>query len=96
MCGFVSKFYLASAALELGDIWGWIGVGALLLSTVLTAVYQLSVLLPAFFLPPEGGERRCDPGWRMLVPLAVLAAAVLLIGARPQPLVDALRAVVGM
>ena len=60
------------------------------------AVYQLSVLLPAFFLPPEGEAERCDPGWRMLLPLAVMAAAVLLVGLRPQPLVDALRAVAGM
>ena len=96
LCGFVSKFYLASATLELGGVWAWIGVGALMLSTVLTAVYQLSVLLPAFFLPPEGEAGRCDPSWRMLVPLAVLATAVLLVGVRPQPLVDALRAVAGM
>ena len=96
LCGFVSKFHLATATVALGGAWAWIGVGALLLSTVLTAVYQLSVLLPAFFLPPEGEAKRCDPGWRMLVPLAVLAAAVLLIGVRPQPLADALRAVAGM
>ena len=96
LCGFVSKFYLASAALELGNAWAWIGVAALLLSTVLTAVYQLSVLLPAFFLPPEGEDGRCDPSWRMLVPLAVLAAGVLLVGLHPQPLVDALGAVAGM
>ena len=96
LCGFVSKYYLASAAVEMGGAWAWIGVGALLLSTVLTAVYQLSVLLPAFFLPPEGEVERCDPGWRMLLPLAVMAVAVLLVGLRPQPLVDALRAVAGM
>ena len=96
LCGFVSKFYLAGAALELGGAWAWIGVGALLLSTVLTAIYQLSVLLPAFFLPAEGEAGRCDPGWRMLLPLAVLAAAVLLVGVHPQPLVEALRAVAGM
>lgn len=96
LCGFVSKFYLASAALELGNAWAWIGVGALLLSTVLTAIYQLSVLLPAFFLPPEGEVGRRDPSWRMLVPLAVLAASALLVGLHPQPLVDALGAVAGM
>ncbi len=96
LCGFVSKLALAEASLELANAWGWIGLSALLLSTVLTAIYELSVLLPAFFLPLEGEDPgSCDPSWRMLLPLAMLALAVLLVGLRPQPLIAAIAAAVG-
>ena len=101
LCGFISKYYLATAALEMGKLWGVAGVAALLISSVLTAIYSLSVALPAFFMPLDeaaGPElpKRCDPGLRMLVPLGLLLCAVLLLGACSQPLADALRVIAGM
>ena len=101
LCGFISKYYLATAALELGSFWGIAGTIALLISSVLTAIYSLSVILPAFFMPldeaagPELPER-CDPGFRMLLPLGVLVCAVLLLGVYSQPLANVLRAIAGM
>ena len=101
LCGFISKYYLATAALELGSFWGIAGAIALLISSVLTAIYSLSVILPAFFMPLDeaaGPElpNRCDPGLRMLIPLGALVCAVILLGAYSQPLANALRAIAGM
>ena len=101
LCGFISKVYLATAALEMGNGWGVAGVAALLISSVLTAIYSLSVALPAFFMPLDAAAGpelpdRCDPGLRMLVPLGLLLCAVLLLGACSQPLADALRVIAGM
>ena len=77
------------------------GAIALLISSVLTAIYSLSVILPAFFMPLDeaaGPElpNRCDPGLRMLIPLGALVCAVILLGAYSQPLANALRAIAGM
>lgn len=42
--------------------------------------------------PEESGHEsgKCDPGWKMLVPLLVFAAMILLLGIRPVPLLELL------
>lgn len=97
LCGFISKFHLINAAITAGGTWAWLGTACLLLSSLLTAVYTLSMLLPAFFLPLEDNAElpgRCDPGLRMLIPFALIAAACLLLGVYSQPLMQILRAIV--
>lgn len=95
LCGFISKFHLIDAAIAAGGTWAWLGTACLLFSSLLTAVYTLSMLLPALFLPLEDNElpRRCDPGLRMLVPFALIAAACLLLGVYSRPLMLLLRAI---
>jgi len=96
LCGFISKFHLINAAIAAGGTWAWLGTACLLLSSLLTAVYTLSMLLPALFLPPEGNAElsgRCDPGLRMLIPFALIAAACLLLGVYSRPLMQILHAI---
>ena len=96
LCGFISKFHLINAAIAAGGTWAWLGTVCLLLSSLLTAVYTLSMLLPAFFLPMEDNAElpgRRDPGLRMLIPFALIAAACLLLGVYSQPLMQILRAI---
>ena len=96
LCGFISKYHLINAAIAAGGIWAWLGTVCLLLSSLLTAVYTLSMLLPAFFLPLEDDAAlpgRCDPGLRMLLPFALIAAACLLLGVCSQPLMQILRSI---
>lgn len=99
LCGFISKYHLINAAVASGGTWAWLGTGCLLFSSLLTAVYSLSMLLPAFFLPLEEDAaaplmQRCDPGVRMLLPFALIAAACLLLGVYSEPLIQLLRAIV--
>lgn len=96
LCGFISKYHLINAAVSVGGTWAWLGTACLLLSSLLTAVYTLSMLLPAFFLPLEDDTelpKRCDPGLRMLLPFALIAAACLLLGVYSEPLMQVLRSI---
>ena len=101
LCGFISKYYLASAAIEGGGVWALMGTGALLVSSLLTAVYTLSTLLPAFFYTFDESagvplEKNCDPGWRMLLPFCLIAAACLMLGVCSSPLAQTLRGITGV
>lgn len=101
LCGFASKYYLITASVEFGGVWAWIGTISLLLSSLMTAIYTLSMLLPAFFLSFDESagpalESKCDPTWRMLVPLAIIALAIALLGVHSAPLVDVLRGITEM
>lgn len=92
MCGFISKFHLASAALDEGSTLALIGVVALLISALLTAIYMMTIAVRAFFpgkdfdyLKLEGIE---DPSWKMLVPFAVFMCAMVYFGINSTSLVD--------
>lgn len=85
LCGFISKYLLIEAALDFGGLWALAGPVVLLTSSVLTGIYALSTLLPAFFMPFEASDGKpladsCDPGWRMLLPLSIIALACLVAG----------------
>lgn len=83
--GFVSKWLIGSAAVESGTVFGYIGVAAILISAVLTAIYLLSLVVAMYwapFAPDEhtSGEVSVDPTWKMKLPLCVLMAAIVLCG----------------
>ena len=92
LAGFISKWNLATAAVMSESGMAYIGIGALLISALLTAIYMLSIVMRAFFPGkgslvsiPEGTE---DPNWLMLVPLTLFAAATLLFGLHSAPIVS--------
>ncbi len=97
LCGFVSKWHLAKAAVECGEPLAYAGVAALLLSALLTAIYMIGIVVRAFF--PKGDfdystiENVREPGWRMLVPLLVFAALIVCFGLRSGPVIKMLEAV---
>lgn len=95
--GFVSKWYLASGALSSGiGVFSWVGPVVLLVSALLTAGYLLPLTIQGFFpghdFKGEEIEKRSlagkEPSWWMLGPIAVLAAAALLFGCFPGPLIS--------
>lgn len=55
LAGFVSKYALAKAAVESGMVLGYLGIGALLISALLTAIYMMTIVVRAYF--PEIGEK---------------------------------------
>jgi len=98
LMGFISKWSLATAAAAAGSIEARIGIGALIISAVLTAVYLFTVVVTALFMPlnesaAELSGRRLDPGWRMKLPLAVLTGTIVVLGVCSVPLVRFLNAV---
>lgn len=126
--GFVSKWSLCEAALQLGAemngaavgrIMPYIGVAVILYSALMTGIYMLSVVVRAYFpwvVPavrqaasqavkqkrPAAGRRakaasavNQDPGWRMLLPLVIFAAVILLIGVHAGPVLAFLETIGG-
>lgn len=92
LAGFISKWYLAQAAVYSDNYLAYAGIGALLISALLTAIYMLGVVVRAFF-PVQGSEGEAiegarDPGWLMMGPLCIFAVVILLFGIWSQPLAE--------
>lgn len=92
MAGFISKWNLAKAAVEGGTVLGYIGIAALLISALLTAIYIMQTVVIAFF-PGKGFDYEKisdvkDPNWMMLVPLTFLVIVIVYLGVNAQPLLD--------
>lgn len=92
LAGFISKYYLASAAVESGNVLAYFGVGAILISAILTAIYMLAIVVRAFF-PQEGFDDHAisgvkDPNWMMILPLIMFCIGMLVYGVYSKPLID--------
>lgn len=91
LCGFVSKWHLAKAAFASGNLLAVVGVGVLLISALLTAIYMLSIVIRAYF--PGNAfdygtlhEEIRDPDWRMMLPFLLFVAAMVVFGVYSAPL----------
>lgn len=90
LLGFISKWSLAVAAVNYGSRLALLGIAALTLSALLTFFY---VVLPGFTTYMGQPNRVCaprefSPGWKALVPLAILSITILLLGFWPAQLGD--------
>lgn len=97
--GFVSKWYLLTAAADSRNGFAYFGAGVLLFGALLTAMYMFTAVCRAFF-PCAGTEderlpREREVSWRMTVPMVLLAAGILLTGIFAQPIVNAALAIAG-
>ncbi len=95
--GFISKMNLIRAAAEAGcGIYGMIGIGALLLSALITAAYLVVPVVRAWIprgeVRPAFTDRDRDPGWRMITVLAVLCLTMAVLGVASTPVMNALEA----
>ncbi len=88
--GFFSKWRILLAAMGDVGVWGYLLLGALLVSALLTAMYTLTVCIRAFF-PAKGKDlfeksdiREADI--RMLLPICLFALLTLVCGIFSQPL----------
>lgn len=83
--GFLGKSSLLTAGLALGTPMAYFGVAALLISSLLTAIYLMGIVIPAFF--PEKGfadpSPKRDPNRLMTGPLVLLCVICLLLGLLP-------------
>lgn len=87
--GFVSKWYLALGALDTGlPVLNWLAPVVLLVSALLTAGYLLPITISGFFPGKDFAPLpRTDEGTPVMwLPIALLAAASLLLGVFAGPL----------
>ncbi len=83
--GFVSKWYLALGTVEHGSL---ILLGVLLISSLLNAAYLGPIVYKAYFQEgPETKEEVREVPW-MVAPLAISAAASLLLGLYSAPVLE--------
>ncbi len=97
LCGFISKWNLAKAAVESQNTLAYVGVAALLVSALLTAMYMMTICVRAFFPGKDFDYDTIreveDPNWMMILPLVIFAVAMLVFGLHPQPVIQALESV---
>ena len=89
--GFISKWYLASGALDSGiRVFAYLGPVVLLVSALLTAGYLLPITVKGF-LPGADYDytalQKKEPSRLMIVPLVILAVLAVLLGMFPNGLV---------
>ena len=96
--GFISKWYLATGALDSGiNVFSWLGPVVLLTSALLTAGYLLPITINGFLPGADyhyGELKKKVPCMTMLLPLLILAALAVLLGLFPNPLTDCIAALV--
>jgi len=90
LCGFVSKWYIATAAVSEGSAWAKVGLAAVMISALLTAAYIFELVVRAW-MPAKEAEPQdfshCHPvGLRMSVPLVILTIMIVAFGLYSGPL----------
>ncbi len=84
LSGFASKWNLVRAALDAGTGMAYLGIGALLISALLTAIYMLSIVVRAFFPGKDFDAASIadveDPNWMMILPLTVFTVVTIFLG----------------
>ena len=92
MAGFISKWNLAVAAVESENKIAYVGIAALLISALLTAIYMLSITMRAFFPSIDFEEEKVadckEPNWMMLVPLCAFSIAIIGFGVYSDPIMN--------
>ena len=100
LCGFVSKWNLAKAAVASSNPLAYVGLGAILISALLTSIYMLTIVVRAFFPGKDFDYGTIsdveDPGWMMILPLTIFVIVMFAIGLYPQLLTNALAQAVAM
>lgn len=100
LAGFISKWNLATAAVESENVMAYFGIAALLISALLTAIYMLSVVIRAFVpgkdFDYESIKEYKDPNLLMLIPLTIFAVVIFIFGIYSQPFVDFFTQVAGL
>ena len=97
--GFISKWYLATGAMESGvKLFSWLGPVVLLVSALLTAGYLLPITVKGFLPGADfnyGELKKREPNWVMLLPLLVFAVLAVLLGVFPGFLTDFISGIIG-
>ena len=91
--GFISKWYIGMASIELGNAFSYIGIGCILVSALLTAVYTLNIPFRAFMYKPneinqEIYDKAQEPNKLYLSTFIVFSALSIILGIISQPFVE--------
>jgi NADH:ubiquinone oxidoreductase subunit 2 (subunit N) len=86
--GFLAKFLVFGAAVQLG-IWQTLALAVVgVLTSVIAAFYYLNVVRQMFFEPAAEGAQRVTVPLGLKAGLAVTALGILVVGIYPQPFIQ--------
>lgn len=96
--GFAGKWCIASAAAATGDPMAYAGIAALVLSTLFTTLYMMTVVI-RFYFPVRADKEALalveDPNQTMKIPLLGLAGGGVLLALCSNHLISLLRLIAG-
>ena len=98
-CGFISKWFIATASLEAQNPLAIVGVIILLISAFLTAMYMLSPAIKAFFKGRDNTndvENVKEANALMQVPMGICAALCIVTGVMASPVIEIIKGVLGI
>ena len=102
LCGFFSKWQLATGSLASGvAVFDWLGPVVLLVSALLTGAYLLPISINGFFPGHAAGHghheettvEKCEVPACMYVPMLILAVMIVALGLCPSVVENAIAAV---
>ena len=98
--GFISKWYLAEAAVEAGSVMSVIGICVLLYSALVTAIYMTTVSVRAFF-PRKTANLTLNSKIRevngyMTVPMVIFSVLCIVTGFMGGTVFDGINAILGL
>ncbi|MDD6616239.1 MAG: proton-conducting transporter membrane subunit [Lachnospiraceae bacterium] len=100
LCGFISKWNLAKAVIASENPLAYVGVAALLISALLTAVYMMSIAVRAFFPGKDFDYSTIsdveDPNWMMILPLVIFVIAMFYFGLHSETVVAGLEQIASL
>ena len=92
--GFFSKWALAISAVETNNVFAYLGVAALIISALLTALYCISIFAKAFMYRTKDDVE--DPNGLMTVPLIILSCVIIFFAVKPDFLINAISTLLGI
>ena len=96
--GFISKWYIAKAAIESMNTLGYIGVGCLIISALLTAIYILTISFRiVLFDKKVTKEIKKNGKWNFgyTIPIIVMSILSILLGIFSEPFINIMSNLLG-
>lgn len=98
-CGFISKWFIATASIETQNPLAVAGVVVLLISAFLTAMYMLSPAIKAFFKRSDNTndvENVKEANALMQIPMGICAVLCIVTGIMATPVIEMIKGVLGI
>src|SRR5436309_15860994 len=83
LAGFWGKFFIFKAAIDRGGIGPWLAV-AMVINSVISLVYYISIVRAMFFQPVAEPVRPFRPGVLLTAVVVLTAAGVVVVGLFPD------------
>ena len=98
-CGFISKWYIATASIDAQNPLAIVGVIILLISAFLTAMYMLSPAIKAFFKRRDNANDVSDvkeANALMQVPMGICAVLCIVTGLMASNVIELIKGVLAI